>query len=99
MKVSARASRSGGRYVGQQIVEQRARLHPAGRVEAVAHARAVDLALHQPGRFQLFEVLRDGALRQRQLLHDVAADARLAGGQQPQNRHAGGVAEGFGDGS
>ena len=44
-----------------------------GPVRTVAHTRPVDVALNQSGLFQRLEVLRDGGLGERQLLHDLTA--------------------------
>src|SRR5512146_426756 len=68
--------------------------HGAG-LHAVADARAVDLAPDQAGILQHLQVLRDGGLREGQLVHDVAADAGFATHQQPHDLDARRVTEGL----
>ena len=66
--------------------------------EAIAGARAVDLAADEADVFQDLEVLRHGGLRQRQLLDDVAADAGVSTRQQAHDLDPYRVAERPGEG-
>ena len=60
---------------------------------AVAGAQPLDLADDQTRVLQHLQVLRDGRLRERQLVDELAAVAGVVGEQQPQDAHAGRVAE------
>ena len=66
-------------------------------IDAVADPWTVDLAPHEAGLLELLEVLRDGRLGERKLVHDLPADARVATQQQPNDRDASGMAESFGE--
>jgi hypothetical protein len=57
-------------------------------LDAITDAGAVDLAADEPRLLQHLEVLRDRRLRQRQLLDDIAADARVSPGEEPQDLDA-----------
>jgi len=46
-----------------------------------------------PASFRHFQVLGDGRLRERKLVDDLAAVARVVGEQQPQDADAGGMAD------
>jgi len=76
---------------GRRIVEA----IQGGPVRTVAHTRPVDVALNQSGLLQRLEVLGDGGLCEGQLLHDLAAQARLPLGEGLEDGDAGGVPEGF----
>src|SRR5450759_1612684 len=65
------------------------------RLDAVADPRPVDFAAEEPGFFEDLEVLRDGRLRQRQLVHDGAADAGVLADQDAQDLNAPGVGDGL----
>lgn len=58
---------------GEKIPAQETQSADALRIEAVAGMFARNRPLHQPRRFQLAEVLRNGGLRQGQDFHDFAA--------------------------
>ena len=60
---------------------------------AVAGAQPLDLADDQAGVLEHLQVLRDGRLRERQLVDELAAVAGVAAEQQPQDPDAGRVAE------
>ncbi len=62
-------------------------------VDAVAHARALFPAADQAGVLQNPKVLGDGRLRQRQLVHNLAANPRFLAGQKAQYAHAGGMGD------
>jgi len=53
------------------------------------------MSLNQSGLLQRLEVLRDGGLSERQLLHKLTAQARLPLGEGLEDGDAGGVPEGF----
>lgn len=66
-------------------------------IDAVAGFRPVHRPRNQTRVEQCFQVLRNGALCQRQYVHDLPAKAGLLLGQHFQNGHPRGVAEGFGE--
>jgi len=59
-----------------------------GLIDAVAHARPVDLPANPACFFEYFQVLRHGALSQRQPIHDLPADATFTALQKANNRRA-----------
>jgi len=65
------------------------------RFDAVADPRAVDLAADEPRVLEHLQVLRHGGLGERQLVDDVAADARVSAYEEPEYLHARGVANRF----
>ena len=70
----------------------------AGRVMFDGTAAQLDLAPHQAGVFEHAEVLRGRRLSQRELVHDLAADAGAAPRQHAQDRHARRVRQRLGEG-
>jgi hypothetical protein len=58
---------------------------------AIADARSVDLAADKAGVLQDLEVLRHGGLRERQLVHDVAADTGVPTNQEAEDLDPGRV--------
>src|SRR5579859_2591326 len=75
------------------------RLEPANdaRVQAVADARTVDLALDDARVPEDLEMLRDGRLRERELVDDLTADARPPPGEEAHDLDARRVRERLGE--
>jgi len=65
------------------------------RLDAIADPRTVDLAADETCLLQDLEVLRHRRLRERQLVDDVTADARLPADEETQDLHARYVADGL----
>ena len=87
--------------LGERAISQTAyqRLEPAecARLDAVTDARAIDVTADEPGVLENLEVLRDGALGQRQFVHDVAADTGVPANQDPKDLDASRMPEGLGE--
>ena len=64
-------------------------LTESARLDAVADPRPVHVASDEARLFQNLQVLGDRGLGQRQLVHDVAANAGVAVAENPQDLHAG----------
>jgi hypothetical protein len=64
-------------------------------LDAVADPGTVDVAADEAGVLEHLQVLRHRRLRERQLVHDVAADAGLAADEETHDLDAGGVPEGL----
>jgi predicted RNA-binding Zn ribbon-like protein len=79
--------------VGKKQSENLFKAHKRGGVEAIAGLSALHRALYQASVQQFFQVLRHGALRQWQHLHDFATYAALPIGQLLQDGDAGRVGE------
>lgn len=65
------------------------------RFDAVADARAVDVAANKPRIFEHLEVLRHGGLSQVEAIHDVAADAAISSSEESHDLDAGRMRDGF----
>jgi hypothetical protein len=66
-------------------------------LQCVADPRSIDLTLDQPGLFEDAKVLRDGGLRQGQLIDYLSADAGALTGQQVHYLQPNWVCYRFGD--
>lgn len=67
------------------------------RIQTVADARAIHAALNPTGVLEDLQVLRNGALRERQDADDFAADAGAALAEQAHDGDARGMAQGLGE--
>lgn len=68
------------------------------RFDAIADLLAVDVSPNHARFFEYFEVLRDGRLRQWQLIDDVAADTRVLADQNANDLDARRMPQGFAQG-
>ena len=69
---------------------------PGGGMDAVADPGSVDVSLDEAGRFQHFEVLRNGGLGQGQFVDEGTAYTGIFPDQDAQNGDACGVSQGLG---
>jgi len=66
-------------------------------VDAIANLYAFDIAFDKAGILERFQVLRNGALREGQLVYNIAANAGLFLYQQFHNGHARRMRQSFGE--
>src|SRR3990172_11687281 len=77
----------------EQTLDEREQPRQLFAIDAVAHARAFDLASDEPGVLQHSQVFRDGRLRERQELDELPAEVGLPRKQNTQDANAGRVPE------
>jgi len=88
-------------WLGEVLIEKAGQqgFHatPVPGVDAVADAGAVYRSFDEAQLPELFQMLRDGGLRQTNLVHDLPANAGVGPEQVLQDRHPRGMTEGLGE--
>src|SRR5690606_22979890 len=77
--------------------DQRSEATERVRLDAIADPRAVDVAADEPRLFEHLEVLRNRRLSERQLVHQIPANAAIFADQNAQDLHTSRVPERFGE--
>lgn len=80
-----------------QPADERFEAPQCARLDAVTDAWPIHVATDEPGLLQDLQVLRHGGLRERKLVHDVAANAARPPREKAKDLHASGMAERLGE--